>query len=129
VDNVSDLLSRCDITVLCGDDALTWPMMALGASGVISVLSNLAPQLMKALIESAQRRDMLGALLYHRRVFELATGLAKFGPNPIPIKTAMAVTGLIADEFRLPLCSVETPQREAISALLRRHEILEPVPA
>lgn len=129
VDHVTDLLSRCDITVLCGDDALTWPMMAMGASGVISVLSNLAPQLMKSLVQSALRRDMAGALVYHRRVFDLAMGLAKFGPNPIPIKTAMAVSGLIAEEFRLPLCSVEASQREAIAGLLRRREILEPVPA
>jgi 4-hydroxy-tetrahydrodipicolinate synthase len=129
VDHVTDLLSRSDITVLCGDDALTWPMMALGAEGVISVISNLVPRLMKSLVESAQRRDMGDALVYHRRVFDLAMGLAKFGPNPIPIKTAMAVAGLIAEEFRLPLCPADPSQREAIEALLRRHEILEPVPA
>jgi len=127
VDNITDLLSRCDIAVLCGDDALTWPMMALGASGVISVLSNLVPDLMRALVACALRRDMEGALAYHRRVFDLAIGLAKFGPNPIPIKTAMAVAGLIAEEFRLPLCSIEAAQRAQVAALLRRHEILEPV--
>ncbi|GAG34985.1 unnamed protein product, partial [marine sediment metagenome] len=54
LDDVTELLSRCDITVLSGDDCLTWPMMAVGAVGVISVLGNLCPGLLKSLVTAAR---------------------------------------------------------------------------
>ncbi len=120
---VTDLLSRCDLTVLCGDDALALPMMSLGAVGVISVLSNLLPQLMKSLVTAAASGDLPGARGYHRKVQDLAQSLARCGPNPVPIKTAMALCGLVQDEFRLPLCGVEPEARTAIQQLLRRHEV------
>jgi dihydrodipicolinate synthase/N-acetylneuraminate lyase len=63
-------------------------------------------------------------LSYHRRVFGLATGLGRFGPNPLPIKTAMAAAGLCAEEFRLPLCPLDAEARQNIERLLRRHELL-----
>ncbi len=124
VEGVTDLLSRCDIAVLCGDDALTWPMMAVGAVGVISVISNLVPEWMKALVSAALRGDAASALPYHRRVHDLASSLSRFGPNPIPIKTALAVAGVIEEEFRLPLCPVDGEARAAMERILRRHELL-----
>ena len=126
VDRVTDLSSRCDIVVLSGDDTLTWPLMALGAVGVISVLSNLAPSLMKSLVTAAEAGEVTSALPLHRKVYDLAVGLGRFGPNPIPIKTAMAVSGLVREEFRLPLCPVDKSARSGIEAVLRRHELLEP---
>ena len=124
VDGVTDLVQRCDIAVLCGDDALTWPMMAVGAVGVISVLSNLQPELMKRLVTSAREGDIPASVSYHRRVFAAAGALGRFGPNPIPVKTAMAVAGLIAEEFRLPLCPMEGEARRNLERLLRRHEMI-----
>ena len=106
-----------------GDDALTLAMMSLGASGVISVISNLVPQWMKSLVSAAASGDFTAARTYHRKVQDFASNLVRFGPNPVPIKTAMAVCGLIQDEFRLPLCGVEVDARQAIGQLLRRHEI------
>ncbi len=125
VDHVTDLLSRCSITVLCGDDALTWPFISLGAKGVISVLSNLVPEWMKSLVDAglAGNRESVSAM--HRRVYDLAMGLARFGPNPVPIKTAMAIRGLLSEEFRLPLCPLEADARAGVERVLRRHEILE----
>jgi len=125
VDALSDLLLRCDIRVLSGDDTLTWPMMALGAVGVISVISNLRPSWMKALVTAALAGDAATALANHRRVYDLATGIGRFGPNPIPVKTAMAIVGLIAEEFRLPLCPLDAEARSGIEKVLRRHEMIE----
>jgi 4-hydroxy-tetrahydrodipicolinate synthase len=68
---------------------------------------------------------MAAALQYHRKVYDLATGIGRYGPNPLPIKTAMAVAGLIAEEFRLPLCPLDGEAREGIARVLRRHEIME----
>ncbi len=123
VDGVTDLLQRCEIIVLCGDDVLTWPMMALGASGVISVLSNIDPKSMKSLVAAASRGDTETALAYHRRVCSLAGGLGRWGPNPVPIKTAMAVAGLISEEFRLPLCPLDADGRRAVERLLVQHDL------
>jgi len=129
VDGVSELRSACDIAVLSGDDPLTWPLMALGAVGVISVLSNLCPALMKSLVTAGLRGDRQAALRYHARVNDLALGIGRFGPNPLPIKTAMSINGLLEEEFRLPLCPLDAEARMGIEQLLRRHELLEKKPA
>ena len=124
---VTELLERCDINVLSGDDSLTWPLMALGAVGLISVVSNLVPELVVSLVRTGQagRRDEV--LPYHRRVHELAEGLGHHGPNPVPIKTALALSGLLEEEFRLPLCPLPAEARAEIRMLLQRFEI--PLPA
>ena len=127
VDRVTNLNCRCDIAVLCGDDALAWPSMAMEAVGVISVIANLSPSLMKSLVRAAADGDVPTAQRLHRKVHGLATGLGRFGPNPLPIKTAMAVVGLLEEEFRLPLCSLDVQARQGIEAVLRRHELLQPV--
>ena len=129
VNRVTDLLARCDIAVLSGDDALTWPMMALGATGVISVVANLVPELMRSLVTAANGAEYENARQYHRKVDDLAKGLSALGPNPMPIKTAMAIAGMIDEEFRLPLCRLDAGAASKIERLLRRHEILEPASA
>jgi len=125
LDSMTDLSARCDIAVLSGDDSMTWPFMALGAVGVISVIGNLHPALVKSLVAAASAGDAATALQQHRKVCDLATGIGRFGPNPLPIKTAMAVAGLIAEEFRLPLCPLDADARQDIQRILRRHEVLE----
>ena len=125
VDNVTDLHGRCDIAVLSGDDSLTWPLMALGAVGVISVIANLVPSLMKSLVTAALEGNASDALQIHRKVYDLAVGIGRYGPNPLPIKTAMAINGLIEEEFRLPLCPLDADSRAGIERVLRRHEMLE----
>lgn len=124
VDGVDELLGECDIVVLSGDDAITWPLMALGARGVISVISNLVPDRVKSLAAAALAGDGATALQVHRKLAALCDALAAFGPNPIPIKTAMAVAGLIREEFRLPLAPIDQPGREHVSRILKRFEVL-----
>ena len=127
IDGVTDLIGRSRLAVLSGDDAITWPMMALGAVGVISVIGNLRPELMKSLVTAASRGAISDAKSYHSQVHELAATLGRFGPNPIPIKTAMALEGLLDEEFRLPLCPLEPATRTALERELRRIVAREPV--
>ncbi|MCH8966491.1 MAG: 4-hydroxy-tetrahydrodipicolinate synthase, partial [Planctomycetes bacterium] len=128
VDGVTDLLSRCDITVLSGDDALTFPLMCLGARGVISVVANLRPSVVHSLVQAVMKGELTAAAKHHRALCLLAEGLGRFGPNPLPIKTAMAIAGLLSEEFRLPLCPLDADARTGVEELLRRHEIIEATP-
>jgi 4-hydroxy-tetrahydrodipicolinate synthase len=118
----TDLAGRSDISVLSGDDVLTLPLMAEGAVGVISVLSNLVPAWLRSLVETVET-DLPKAREWHRRVCRLAADIGGFGPNPVPIKTAMAVCGLIPEEFRLPLCPLGQRERELLGQALRGRDI------
>lgn len=124
LDGVDRMLRGCDIDLLSGDDALTWPLMAMGAVGVISVVANIDPRGMRRLVEAARAGDAVVAADAHRRVSAMADGLSRFGPNPIPIKTALALKGLCAEEFRLPLCPMNEPAKQQLADLLRSHELL-----
>jgi len=114
VDRVSAILSRCDIGVLCGDDALTLPMMAVGATGVISVVSNLVPERIVALVQMALEGRWDEARAMHLKHYRLFCDCF-LDTNPIPIKAAMAMAGLIEETYRLPLCSMD----EGLRAILR----------
>jgi len=118
MDGASELLCRCDIDILSGDDSMTLPLMAIGGVGVISVLANLVPQDVKALTDAALAGDWETARRWHRKMFRLAKGLLALEVNPIPIKTAMAMKGVIAEEFRLPLCRMQPANRDKLAAAL-----------
>ncbi|UCE59069.1 MAG: 4-hydroxy-tetrahydrodipicolinate synthase [Phycisphaerales bacterium] len=125
VDDITNLLNRCEVAVLSGDDSLTWPMMALGAVGVISVVGNLCPSLLKSLVKEALEGNCPAAQRCHRKVYDLAESIGRYGPNPLPIKTAMAICGLLEEEFRLPLCPLDAKARTEIEQVLRRHELID----
>jgi 4-hydroxy-tetrahydrodipicolinate synthase len=101
--------------VLAGDDAMTLPAMAVGARGVVSVASNEAPAEMARMVEAAEANDFAAARESHARLLPLM--LANFAEsNPIPVKAAMALMGLLEESWRLPL----VPPREATRELLAR---------
>ena len=108
-------------TLLSGEDALNLPLMAIGATGTISVTGNVLPAEMKAFNDAAragrwdEAKSRHYALLdYHRAMF--------FEANPIPVKTALALKGLIREEFRLPLVPAQASTRDRLSALFARPE-------
>lgn len=124
VDRVSAILDCCDdIVVLSGDDSLTLPMMAVGAKGIISVSSNLVPGEMSAMVRAALGGDYAAAYAYHRRLYPLFRDQF-IETNPIPIKAAMAMAGLIEEEYRLPLCELSADHREKLAATLKGCGIL-----
>src|SRR5665213_4511152 len=101
LDLASEIMSLCDITVVCGDDSLTVPLMSIGAKGVISVASNLVPGEIKSMVQAARDGDFTKAAAIHHRLFPLIRSLFLDG-NPAGIKHAMKVIGLDSGELRLP---------------------------
>lgn len=123
VADAAALLAACDLAVLSGDDPITLPLMSLGAVGVVSVMSNLAPRSVRRLTQAALGGDLASARDAHRRLYPLARELLALATNPIPIKTAMALRGWCREEFRLPLCPLEEAKRAALRELLARHAL------
>jgi 4-hydroxy-tetrahydrodipicolinate synthase len=105
VDQVSQIRMQSDITVLSGDDSLTLPMMAVGATGVISVGANADPARMHALCAAFEQGDLDAARRTHYELMPLFKGLF-FETNPMPVKALLARMGLIEDVLRLPLTSM-----------------------
>ncbi|HEY5997496.1 MAG TPA: 4-hydroxy-tetrahydrodipicolinate synthase [Candidatus Deferrimicrobiaceae bacterium] len=106
-----------DFTVLSGDDGLFFPMMALGAKGVISVASNVAPRLMADLYDAWTAGDVERARSIHFKLWPLFDVLF-VETNPIPVKTAVALMGLCAEEFRLPLCPMGADNKKKLAKVL-----------
>ena len=106
-------------TILSGDDALTIPFMALGAHGVVSVLSNILPRETAKLVKACAKGDFASALKIHERYHALTKELF-VETNPGPVKAALAMMGLIEEEYRLPLAPMGAKNRESLRALLRR---------
>ena len=117
VARVSAIVDACDITVLSGDDMLAFPMIAVGAKGVISVASNVMPREVSDMIEKALAGDMAGALALHKRLYPLFRDLF-IDTNPIPVKSALAMMGRIEEVYRLPLCEASQSVRDQIRKTL-----------
>jgi 4-hydroxy-tetrahydrodipicolinate synthase len=128
LDQVSDLVARTDLTVLSGDDSLTLPMLAVGASGVVSVVANLVPRDVMALVDAFRSGDIGAAQRWHRQLFPLCRDLLGAAPNPIPLKTAMALLGRLNGEMRLPLHPPEASVTQALRSSLAQYGLLKERP-
>ena len=118
VDRVSAIRNLCpDLTVLSGDDSLTLPMISVGASGVISVASNVIPKEMSDFVRLALAGDMAGARERHARYYPLFHDLF-IDTNPVMVKEALALMGRIPAVFRLPLCETTAANREQMRKTL-----------
>jgi 4-hydroxy-tetrahydrodipicolinate synthase len=128
VDQASALRARCRFTLLSGDDSLTLPMIAVGATGVISVAGNVAPREMRSLCDHARSGRLAEAGALHRRLLPLFKGLF-LESNPGPVKFLLAAMRLIENELRLPLVPVEPATGRAILESARASGIALPEPA
>ena len=101
----SEVLALCgdQIDVLSGDDFITFPMMACGAKGVISVLANIMPKAVGDLIDAFFAGDLEKARQLHLHTLKIGNAMF-IESNPIPVKTALGLMGKCSDEVRLPLC-------------------------
>ncbi len=115
LDQCSAIIGTTDLTVLCGDDSLTLPMMSVGAEGVVSVVGNLVPRVMIELVQAAAAGDYTTAQKLHHRLFALCSNMLGLSTNPIPVKAAMQMLGRDSGELRLPM----TPLDEASMEKLR----------
>jgi 4-hydroxy-tetrahydrodipicolinate synthase len=118
MDQASQILALCDLTLLSGDDSLTLPLLSLGGRGVVSVVGNIIPRDVKALIAAFESGDLAGAQERHRRLFPLCRDLLGLATNPIPIKAAMRLLGRDTGEVRLPLTPLDESQQASLSRTL-----------
>ena len=119
ISQVIDLMDRLEgrMAVYSGDDMLTYPILALGGHGTISVSANLVPRKMSDLCDKALTGDLAGALAIHRELVPLHRALG-LETNPIPIKTAMEIAGIMGGALRLPLIPMEIANRARLEKVL-----------
>jgi 4-hydroxy-tetrahydrodipicolinate synthase len=128
LDQVSELLARTDLTILSGDDSLTLPMMSVGAEGVVSVVGNLVPRDVAAMVEAYRSGRADEARRWHARLFPLGRDLLSLAPNPIPVKAALALLGRCGADVRLPLCPLDEPALGVVRQGLVRYGLLTESP-
>lgn len=122
---MSEVVRRCgpEFDVLSGDDQMTFPLMALGGKGVISVVSNLVPDRMSAMVKSMLDGEVEKARQIHFDLFELCQAMF-LETNPIPVKAALGMMGKITPEYRLPLCPLASGNAEKLKTILEKYGLI-----
>ena len=118
MDSASEIRQRCNITVLSGDDSLTPSFAAVGAKGVVSVVSNLVPARVAELCRLLAANNFSAALEVHMSMLPLSKGLLSIDVNPVPVKYALSLLGLDSGAVRLPLAPASA------QAMLRIRELV-----
>ena len=126
VDRVNQLVQAVpqDFQILSGDDPLTLPFMACGAVGLVSVASNLIPEVMVNLVNRCLEGEFAEALELQKRYYPLLSGLMGLDTNPVPIKSAVALQGHCTDEIRLPLVNLTEEKTGILRSLLKTYALL-----
>ena len=125
LDQASHIASLCDLTILSGDDSLTLPLLSIGGRGVVSVVGNLIPRDLQALVSAYDAGKTAEALQWHRRLFPLCRDLLSVATNPIPLKTAMKLLGRGNGEMRLPMCGLDDAGEARIAQTLRAYGLMK----
>lgn len=123
---MQEIIALCgkDFSVLSGDDYFTFPLMCIGGQGIISVVSNVAPKDMAEMVDSFEAGDIGKARELHYRMTPLVDALF-IETNPIPVKTALAMMGMIDGELRLPLCPMSESNREKLRRVMVDYGLLK----
>jgi 4-hydroxy-tetrahydrodipicolinate synthase len=124
-DRVSQLRAALGpkFVIMSGDDSLTLPFLAVGADGVISVASNVIPRQVAQMVAAFRRGQIRKAARLHAKFYPLFKDLF-IETNPVPVKAALGMLGLIAEEYRLPLVPMSTVNRAKLRATLKRCGVL-----
>ena len=117
------VLCGAKLSFLSGDDTLTLPLMAVGGKGVISVVANIVPRDVADLTRAFLSGDWKRARELHLKLFPLCQAMF-YETNPIPVKTAMALMGMINGELRLPLCPMSEANLSKLKAALRAYGLI-----
>jgi 4-hydroxy-tetrahydrodipicolinate synthase len=124
MDQASQIINATDLTVLSGDDSLTLPLMSMGARGIISVVGNIVPQDMLALITAFNAGDLATAQKWHHKLFPLCRDMLGLSTNPIPIKAAMKLLGRDTGELRLPMTPLSAAEEVSLRKTLTDYGLL-----
>lgn len=116
---VSEVIRLCGnrLSIISGDDFTTFPLLALGGTGVISVAANVAPREVSAMCRLWREGKIEESRALHFKL-EPVNNSMFIETNPIPAKTALAMMGKIREEFRLPLCEMSTDNREKLRKVI-----------
>src|SRR5216117_3613695 len=126
LDQMSQVILACgpDFSVLSGDDNITLPLLSVGGRGVISVIANIVPRETAEMTHAALAGDWKLARELHLKLFPLSRA-AFMETNPIPVKEAMGMMGMLEPEFRLPMCPMGAANRERLRSILVQHGLLK----
>ncbi len=124
MDQASAIIAWSDLTILSGDDSLTLPLLSIGGRGVVSVVGNIVPADVVAMLAAFDRGDLTAARELHYKLFRLCRDLLGLSTNPIPIKAAMQLLGRDTGELRLPMTSLDSAQTEALKRTLTEYGLL-----
>jgi 4-hydroxy-tetrahydrodipicolinate synthase len=124
MDQASQIMALSNLTVLSGDDSLTLPLLAIGGRGVVSVVGNIVPRDVKAMLATFDKGDIAAAQKWHYKLFPLCRDLLGLATNPIPIKGAMKILGRDSGEVRLPMTPLSAAEEQKLVATLRTYGIL-----
>src|SRR5581483_9690963 len=124
LDMASQVAALTDLTILSGDDSLTLPIMSIGGKGVVSVVGNVVPRDMMALVKAFAAGKVEEAQRWHRKLFPLCRDLLGVATNPIPVKTAMKLLGRGTGELRLPMCPLDASAEAKLRQTLANYGLL-----
>lgn len=124
MDQASQIIALSDLTVLSGDDSLTLPLLALGGRGVVSVVGNIVPQDVNAMLKAFDKGDLAEARQWHKKLFPLCRDLLGLSTNPIPIKGALKMLGRDTGEVRLPMTQLNAAEEQKMASTLRTYGLL-----
>jgi 4-hydroxy-tetrahydrodipicolinate synthase len=121
----SEVIALCgdQIDVFSGDDFITFPMMACGAKGVISVLANIMPKTVAELTDAFFAGDMEKARQIHLDTLKIGNAMF-IESNPIPVKTALGLMGKCSGELRLPLCEMSAANKAKLEAIMKEYKLI-----
>jgi 4-hydroxy-tetrahydrodipicolinate synthase len=125
LDQASQIINATDLTVLSGDDSLTLPLMSIGARGVISVVGNIVPKDMIALVKAFEAGNNVEALRWHHKLFPLCRDMLGLSTNPIPIKAAMQMLGRDTGDLRMPLVRLSSAEEAKLRTTLVKYGLLQ----
>jgi 4-hydroxy-tetrahydrodipicolinate synthase len=125
-DRVSQLRAAlgANFTIMSGDDSITLPFMSVGANGVISVASNVIPREVSHMVKAFTKGKPDVALKLHNKFYPLFKDLF-IETNPVPVKAALAMLGMMEEEFRLPLVQMSAANREKLRKTLKLCGVLK----
>lgn len=125
LDQMSRIMSLCGekLTMLSGDDSLTLPLLSIGGEGIISVVANIIPQDVKALVVAFNKGDFKEARKLHYKMLPLIKAMF-IETNPIPIKTAMGLMDLCEPSLRLPMCGMAEENLIRLKTALKEYGLL-----
>lgn len=124
LDQASQILNTTNLTLLSGDDSMTLPLLSVGGEGVISVVGNIVPGDLIALIDAFRAANVKLATSQHHKLFPLCRDMLGLSTNPIPIKAAMRMLGRDTGELRLPMTPLDETATKELAATLTNYGLI-----